>query len=281
MMGSWEQLPGLPGSACGRGVLQAHALARTGRRGEALDRREVAAGAHAAASLRGAHSRRKRGWRGQGRRTSSGVKGSFFSVGSSWLNQRSRQLLPLRPLPRLCTAEGVPTHGPFAQGWGRAEHGPGRMVVGRHGASKQTQAARRQAAPLQSGSSSEAHMSAYGREGGRQGGGGHGLPAGRQKMASRFDPAARLKQTLSSRADAQRTCTSCTNLTSSCEWPKNRKFGAFRCPQAQGCSSSGWANRQGGCQPPTNPWPRQGLAVLNSCGWCERKRAEAGRDLVR
>ncbi len=35
------------------------------------------------------------------RRTSSGVKGSFLRLGSSWLNQRSLQLLPLRPLPRL------------------------------------------------------------------------------------------------------------------------------------------------------------------------------------
>ena len=52
--------------------------------------------------------------------TSSGEKGSFFRVGSSWLNQRSRQLLPLRPLPRLC-ARGAGTPG------GRRGAGLGRL----------------------------------------------------------------------------------------------------------------------------------------------------------
>lgn len=37
-------------------------------------------------------------------RTSSCVNASFFRLGSSWLNHRSRQLFPFRPLPRLCMA---------------------------------------------------------------------------------------------------------------------------------------------------------------------------------
>lgn len=48
---------------------------------------------------------------GRSRRTSSAVKGSFLSDGSSWLNQRRRQLLPLRPLPKLCSGGGVGGEG--------------------------------------------------------------------------------------------------------------------------------------------------------------------------
>lgn len=69
--------------------------------------------------------------------SSSAVKGSFLSAGSSWLNQRRRQDLPLRPVPRLCS-EGR------RGGWGGVS--AARAVVG--GAEARCEASGGLGAPL-------------------------------------------------------------------------------------------------------------------------------------